>query len=1038
MFFDFDALYNEARGENFSSGKKIYYDDKVKNLNTGTVNGRHTVHGVVSTAADRHTSIEFDGQGGLYDYKCDCGHDAALLGPCRHVIATALAYEEKNPTIKSADNMPLLRSDAAAMSAVSIYNKRRLTTREAALGEVELVPFMEIDGGKVSLRFKLSGKRKQYVLKDISDFVTCMSTGQFKSYGVDLKFYHVKNSFMQSSRKLLDFLIECFSEKSEYYGNFMQYRDRITLMHNDVDDLFDIYEGALINFGTSDFVLINKRDVIFPLKAYIKNVDGGKEISLNINNFVFVRGKKRYYALYDSKIYFLTDGYYENLIDFIKAQELKRELFISEQDMSSFYNGVLAKISEYIEIDANDIDLSVYEAPALTAKVYIDRNPSGGISVKLETFYDETKFDILSESISSNFVRDWDCEDVIRGILSKYFDDFTSMTLTAEGLIFEFMSKGIPELCGYAEVFMTESMKKLRIRRSPRFSVGVKVRNNMLNLDLSADGYSPEEIKHIISAYRERKKFIKLDEGFVNLDDETLEALSGILDVADETDDGYALSRYYAPYINSELSQGYFALNRDSSFKMILSELEGAENADIKVPDSLAGIMRNYQKTGYRWLKTLSANDFGAILADDMGLGKSLQIISLILETKAKTIIVCPTTLMLNWVNEFNKFAPELKVLAVMGNLDERRRQSETFNEYDVVISSYDLVRRDIDFYEEHFFDMAVADEAQYIKNSETQNALSVKRLKSKHRFALTGTPVENNLSELWSIFDFVMPRYLGSYQDFKYRFETSIALGDELTAERLHKLIKPFILRRLKSDVLKELPPKVETVLSSPLEKEQNDLYRANLAMIKQSINEEAGVNRVVVLGMMTKLRQICCDPSLVYADYNGNSAKLESCMSLIMSAAEGGHKVLLFSQFTSMLEIIRKKLLENKITYYVLKGDTPKVERQRLVNKFNTDNTQVFLISLKAGGTGINLTGADIVIHYDPWWNESVMNQATDRAYRIGQDKSVQVYKLVLKDSIEEKIMELQKKKTALSGLVVGKDNSLRDIIEVLKQSE
>ena len=278
------------------------------------------------------------------------------------------------------------------------------------------------------------------------------------------------------------------------------------------------------------------------------------------------------------------------------------------------------------------------------------------------------------------------------------------------------------------------------------------------------------------------------------------------------------------------------------------------------------------------------------------------------------------------------------------------------------------------------------------------------------------------------------MPYDLGSYGAFRDKYEVDVVRGYSGATERLKRIVKPFILRRLKADVLKELPAKMESILDAPLEVEQKKLYEANLALIRESMRATPDMSRVVVLSMLTKLRQICCDPSLVYPDYTGNSAKTDACMELIETAVEGGHKILLFSQFTSMLDVIRRKLMEKGISHYVLKGDTPKSERLRLVNKFNENDVKVFLISLKAGGTGINLTGADVVIHYDPWWNESVMNQATDRAYRMGQQKSVQVYKLIVKDSVEEKIIKLQEKKSALAGLVVGKENGIKEIIELL----
>ena len=420
-----------------------------------------------------------------------------------------------------------------------------------------------------------------------------------------------------------------------------------------------------------------------------------------------------------------------------------------------------------------------------------------------------------------------------------------------------------------------------------------------------------------------------------------------------------------------------------------------------------------------------------------MGLGKSLQVIAMLTSSKRDrpSIIVCPTTLILNWVNELTKFAPDLKVLPVMGTFEERKALLMQAADCDVAITSYELIRRDDALYKDIDFLYAIVDEAQFIKNPETKNARAVKTLNSDYRFALTGTPIENSLAELWSIFDFIMPRYLGSYGKFRETYETEILRGNDSAYTRLKKLVSPFILRRLKSAVLGELPPKMESNIVTAADEEQRKLYDANLALVKQSVAGD-GINKVVVLSMLTKLRQLCCHPALVYPEYGGNSAKLDACLELLESATSGGHKVLVFSQFTSMLDVIRKKLVEMNLSHYILKGDTPKTERMRLVNRFNTDDTNVFLISLKAGGTGLNLTGADVVIHYDPWWNESVMNQATDRAYRIGQNRSVQVYKLILENTVEEKIVKLQEKKSALSSLMVGGENAwtMKDIMEIL----
>ena len=411
--------------------------------------------------------------------------------------------------------------------------------------------------------------------------------------------------------------------------------------------------------------------------------------------------------------------------------------------------------------------------------------------------------------------------------------------------------------------------------------------------------------------------------------------------------------------------------------------------------------------------------------------GKTIQILSIILDyvnnsenTKA-SLVVCPSSLSLNWQNEANKFANKLKTVVIKGSLSDRKRQIKEIDKYDLVITSYDLLKRDIEFYEklDYNFRFIVADEAQYLKNSKTQNAKSIKKIKAETRYALTGTPIENSLAELWSIFDFIMPGYLFTYRKFRNTYEMPIIKGeDENAMQKLKMLIEPFVLRRTKKEVLKELPDKTVTVLNNEMCEEQRNLYINYLAQAKQEVAEKVKLNgyeksKMQILAALTRLRQICCHPSLFINGYNEGSSKLEQCMEIIKEATKSGHKILLFSGYTSMFEIIQKELSVRNIKYFKLTGATKVSERIELVDEFNkNDEIKVFLISLKAGGTGLNLTGADMVIHYDPWWNQSAENQATDRAYRIGQKNNVQVYKLITSNSIEEKIYELQQKKSAL----------------------
>ena len=414
-----------------------------------------------------------------------------------------------------------------------------------------------------------------------------------------------------------------------------------------------------------------------------------------------------------------------------------------------------------------------------------------------------------------------------------------------------------------------------------------------------------------------------------------------------------------------------------------------------------------------------------------MGLGKTVQMLSVIVDyaknkDRKPSLVVSPSSLTLNWQNEVKKFTNKLKTIVIRGTLQERKYLIENIKDYDLVITSYDLLKRDIDIYKEkdYRFKYVIADEAQYLKNSNTKNAKAIKQIKADTRYALTGTPIENSLAELWSIFDFIMPGYLFTCRKFKNLYETPIVKeNDEKAMQKLKMLIEPFILRRNKKEVLTELPEKTVTVMNNEMNEEQRNLYLNYLARAKQELAEQIKLNgyentHMQILAALTRLRQICCHPSLFIEGYKDGSSKLDQCIEIIQDAITGGHKILLFSGYTSMFEIIEKELKKRNIVYFKLTGSTKVDDRIRLVDEFNENpEIKVFLISLKAGGTGLNLTGADMVIHYDPWWNVSTENQATDRAYRIGQKNNVQVYKLITKNSIEEKIYELQEKKAKLA---------------------
>ena len=636
----------------------------------------------------------------------------------------------------------------------------------------------------------------------------------------------------------------------------------------------------------------------------------------------------------------------------------------------------------------------------------------------------------------------------------------------------------MPQFQEVGEVWLSESVRHLRVLPPPEVSMGVSLGGGWLDLKIETAGIDPAELLQVLSEYRQKKKYYRMKNGeFLQLSGGGLQALDSL--TADlgltksEFQAGEAkIPAYRAFYLDSLSGDGRMKLfQRDEAYGMMVRDLKTAQSVSYAVPAVLEKTLREYQKIGYTWMRTLARYHFGGILADDMGLGKTLQVIALLTafyqektEQKAAgnegsgselplpSLIVCPASLVYNWGQEFARFSPEIRVLLIAGTAKERQEQLEEQMRMEasegaqVIITSYDLLKRDRAAYLGRTFEYEIIDEAQVIKNAKTQGAKAVKEISANARFALTGTPVENRLSELWSIFDFLMPGFLYSYRKFRERYELPIVKNQDpeaLTA--LRRMTGPFVLRRLKKDVLRELPGKEERIVYSAASGRQQKLYTASALKLKEALAGGAwsGNGKLEVLSQLMRLRQICCDPALCFEDYTGESAKLETCVSLIASASAAGHKILLFSQFASMLERIRERLLQEGISSHLLVGATPKEERSRMVQAFASDEVPVFLISLKAGGTGLNLTAADIVIHYDPWWNVAAQNQATDRAYRIGQEKPVTVYKLILKDTIEENLLKLQNAKLALAAQVVSEgmvslgDLSQNELMELFEQN-
>ena len=621
-------------------------------------------------------------------------------------------------------------------------------------------------------------------------------------------------------------------------------------------------------------------------------------------------------------------------------------------------------------------------------------------------------------------------------------------TLAGEGKVGAFLANVLPRWKKKWEVKMTPRMESL-LSRCDYVAPEVTLRDtggSWLSVEVDfrsgggADALSPVEVQRLLQTGLSHHRLAGGRIALVPTDD--VAEFHEVLRDCQVRNDGtrYKLEKRFRGYFGEAIRVSGWSLGGRSNWK---PPEELFQYEEPKLPERLEKIARPYQKEGIGWLQYLAKNHFGGVLADEMGLGKTLQTLAFLelrrkeSKTKLPSLVLCPTSLVMNWMDEGKKFAPSLKMLALHGA--GRKSLLSKIPEYDLVVTSYALLRRDIAEYEKLEFDSVVLDEAQSIKNRSSQTAVSVKKLTCDHRLVLTGTPLENSLLDLWSIYDFLMPGYLGTATDFRDRYEIPVAkLGDEKAQQRLRQRVRPFLLRRTKAEVARDLPAKIEQVSWCELTEEQKGVYRQILEEGRKQVSELAGKasggrDRIAVLTVLMRLRQACCHLGLLPQSgktWTEPSAKMEYFLDRLDEAISGGHRMLVFSQFVSLLKIVQEELRRRKVPHCYLDGGT--VDRAGEVDRFQRNqDIPVFLISLKAGGTGLNLTGADTVIHFDPWWNPAVEDQATARAHRIGQSKIVSSYKLIARDTVEEKIVRLQEKKKELfKGTLVSEEDFVRGL--------
>lgn len=1038
--------------------------------------GEVGVKGLVEDQAQAYNVSLYVKGGQVKDYSCSCAEGNSYKGMCAHGKALFAYYEN----YAKMAGQPPVHTSQEVHTMIREYTNRQVSRIMAAeeAEKADLVPVLLLSARRVQLEFKVGGER-YYQVKDLTAFAQSVRENAYVAYSKTFGFRHCAAAFTPESRGLLALVMEL--------AELLKPQREAELAPVHRDRFFNLVVGRVIEVqlpgGTRTRLCVEKKDPKLQLTAKKHGRDGirvsfdgvadGEETRRVISGF---DGESHLYLVQGDQICQCSRDFTQAVQPFLEqmGREGSRAVLVGEKDIPLFYARVLKSLAPYAAVRAEDVDWKSYEPQPLRAQFKFDSRGLNELLMEPCLSYGDFSFHpVEDENLPRSVCRDVPGEFQISQVINRYFrykepDGIRLVIKNDEEAVYRLLTEGIEEFRGLGEVLIGEELKQWKVLAPPKVSVGVSMNKGWLDLTVDTGGLSDQELAKILTAYSQKKRYYRLKSGeFLQLGEGglyTVARLAKELGISrkDLQSRSMSLPAYRAMYLDSVLKEGPgVAYYRDQLFKALVRGLRSVEDSDYQVPERLQGVLREYQKTGFHWLKTLDGFGFGGILADDMGLGKTIQTIALLedqygaharpadREGRQPSLIVCPASLVYNWEHEIRKFAPDLTIRSVVGNAAEReeilREAAAAPGETAVFITSYDLLKRDVERYLELDFRFQIIDEAQYIKNAATQSARAVKAVKARTRFALTGTPVENRLGELWSIFDYLMPGFLFGAQHFRKEYELPIVRDQDGEAlSRLRRITGPFILRRVKKDVLRELPDKLETVVYSRMEEEQKNLYGAGAAKLKERLErsggEGLGEERFQVLADLTRLRQICCDPRLCYENYKGGSAKLETCMDLVRRGVEGEHKILLFSQFTSMLELIEGRLNHEGIASYKLTGATSKEERMRMVGEFAADATPVFLISLKAGGTGLNLTAADIVIHYDPWWNVAAQNQATDRSHRIGQDKQVTVFKLIARNTVEENILTLQESKSRLSEQVItGEGGSFggltrEDILRIL----
>ncbi len=979
-------------------------------------------------------NIQIDEDGKVLEKKCTCD-DYKNNHICQHILACIL---KKKDDFFTEEELSLQKSRSIL--------KGFITKEEPKLNKLKEEIGLDIEVSYLFSNYivKLKiGQKTKYSIKNrdkFNEFRACYLSGEDMVLGKKLT-YNPNNYFFNSENtKIIEYL---FNYSEIGLNRYEVIDEPLKLNNREFSELLKLLENKRF---TLEEIPINRIENGFPTQYHlVLEKDKYKFYIEDFANFKIVDNDSNY-IIYNNILYILKLEDRKIVCEFVDNEI--ESLIFDKKNLDLFKNGLLKKTMNTLEVSENITDIKIIKDKKIN--LYFDLSQDS-ITARVMLKYGDTEFNYFDTV--SDVVRDTDFESKVIDDLIKYgfIEDKKNFVILDMDSTYNFLDDGLSYFTENYTVFTTEKIKKLKIFKDVKvrsnFSIG---KDNILAYDFAIDNVDNKEIASLLTAIKSKKKYYRLKSGdvislFNNQELEDFEALTSDLEIdsKDLKKKSITIPKYRAFFIESLKNNRYQEISTNSKFDEFIKNFSAYKNADVKFTEEENKLLRDYQKEGVKWLYTIYKCDLGGILADEMGLGKTLQAIiflrKLIAEKPdAKILIVSPTSLVYNWEKEFQKFAPELKYIAVAESKKKRQEIMQNFDNYNIFITTYGLVRNDNDEYEYKDFEVCIIDEAQAIKNYQAGMTKEIKKIKARTKIALTGTPLENSVLELWSIFDFIMPGYLNSIVRFREAYGIKDVDKDSLKRlDNLNYQIRPFILRRKKKEVSKELPDKIEQIEYLDMSEMEKAMYQSLVEDTKEEIDnviasEGFSKARFKIVTLLTRLRQLCISPALLDKDYTEDSIKIKRLLEIVKELIKDNHKILIFSSFKGAVELVKKKFDEESISNYVIDGSVSGKDRVMLVDAFNKDKTSCFLITLKSGGTGLNLTSADIVIHLDVWWNPQVENQATDRAHRIGQTKKVTVLKLINKGTVEEKIIELQEKKRILSdNLIEGKNTATLDTL-------